>query len=271
MKAKSFTIVLAVLIMVLMMCCSAGSAGPAILPSKETSNLYVEINATAVGTLNSGTSLTFTQGNGNLIDNPPLDAGEGQAMLGYHEQTIATSGSITYLKNLYLDTSGQALDDNLLVVRDIDYTNTGDGDGLGMMYSAESVMIKEDLNASSTTDSYCMWPTGTSDVLSGSSVSVKSGSEVLLEEGSVTSVSKANIVSAVPNEGISLDYYVDVDGSGQTGNATAEGMATVYTESLIMEGSGDKANLTTNVESAEKVTVNGLITIAMNTVYSSSN
>ncbi len=115
-----------------------------------------------------------------------------------------------------------------------------------------------------------MWPTDTSDVLPGSSVSVISGSEVLLEEGSVTSVSKANIVSDF-NDGISLDYYVKVDGSGQTGNATAEGMATVYTESLIMEGSGDKANLTTNVESAEKVTVNGLITIAMNTGYSSSN
>jgi hypothetical protein len=128
-------------------------------------------------------------------------------------------------------------------------------------------MIKEDVSASSTPDiCCCMWQTDTSDVLPGSSVSVISGSEVLLEEGSVTSVSKANIVSD-----LSLDYYVKVDGSGQTGNATAEGMATVYTESLIMEGSGDKTNLTTNVESAEKVTVNGLITIAMNTGYSSSN
>ena len=109
MKAKSFTIVLAVLIMALMMCCSAGSAGRAILPSNETSNLYVEINATAVGSLSSDTSLTFTQGNGNLIDNPPLEAGEGQATIGYDEKTIATSGSITYAKNLYLDTSGQGL------------------------------------------------------------------------------------------------------------------------------------------------------------------
>ncbi len=60
------------------------------------------------GVFRPGTGLTFTQGNGNLIDNPPLDAGEGQAMLGYDEKTIATSGSITYVKNLYLDTSGPA-------------------------------------------------------------------------------------------------------------------------------------------------------------------
>jgi len=228
-----------------------------------------------VGSLYSDTSLTFTQGNGNLIDNPPLGAVEGQAMLGYHEQTNAISGNITYVKNLDLDTSGQPLDDNLQVVRYIDYTNTGDGDGLGIMYSAESVMIKEDVNASSTTDSttdICclLLPTGTSDVLPASSVYVKSGSEVFLQEGNVTSVSKANIVSDVSNEGVSLGYTVDVGGSGQTGNATAVGKATVYTESLIMEGS-DAANLTTKVESAEKVTVDGLITIAMNTVYSSSN
>jgi len=271
MKAKSFTIVLAVLIMALLMRCSAGSAGRAIPPSNETSNLYIIINATAVGSLSSSSGLAFTQGNGNLIDNPPLEAGEGQATLGYDEKTIATSGSITYGKILALDTDGQGLND-LLVVRDIDYANTGDGDGMGMMYSAESVMIDECVSASTnTTTGCCQWPTDTPEDLAGSCVYVISGSEVLLEEGSVTSVSKANIVSDVPNAGVSLGYVVDVGGSGQTGNATAVGMATVYTEALIMEGSGNATNMTTKVEYDESVTVNGLITIAMNTGYFSSN
>ena len=82
-------------------------------------------------------------------------------------------------------------------------------------------------------------------------------------------MSTARIVSEDPSVGIALSYDVDVDGSGQTGNETAKGKATVYTEGLIMEGSGNATNMTTQVEYSESVTVDGLIEIAMSTGYSS--
>jgi hypothetical protein len=271
MKTKSVAILLAAIIMALLVCCSAGGAGRPIPPSNETSDLSVEITAHAVGKLTSNTDLEFTQGNGNLIDNPPLDAGEGQSTIGYFEDTVATSGSIYYTKNLYLDTSSQSqASDNLLVVRDIDYNNDGDGNGAGMLYSTEAVSIDDCATASPGGDAGCCnLPTDAPVDLPASCVSVISGSEVILKEGSVTSVSSANTVNEDINAGIQLSYDVTVDGSGQTGNKTAEGKATVYTEALIMEGSGNATNMTSNVEYDESVTVNGLIELAMKTGYSS--
>jgi hypothetical protein len=271
MKTKSIAILLAALIMALVVCCSAVSAGRPILPSNETSDLSIEITAHAVGKLTSNTDLIFTQGNGDLSDNPPLDAGEAQATIGYFEDTVATSGSIYYTKNLYLDTSSQGqASDNLLVVRDIDYTNDGDGNGAGMLYSTEAVSIDECASASDgAAAGCCQMPTDAAEALPASCVSVISGSEVILKEGSVTSVSSANTVNEDINAGIQLAYDVTVDGSGQTGNDTAEGKATVYTEALIMEGSGNATNMTSDISYAESVTVDGLIEIAMNTGYSS--
>jgi hypothetical protein len=272
MKTKSIAILLAAIIMALLVCCSAGSAALPMVPSNETSALSVEITASAVGKLTSNTDLEFTQGNGNLIDNPPLAAGEGQSTLGYVEDTVATSGSIYYTKNLYLDTSSQTqASDNLLVVREIDYDNDGDGNGAGVLYSTEAVFIDACTNASESSagTGCCQWPTDTPEVVPASCISVISGSEVILKEGSVTSVSSANTVNEDVNAGVQLSYEVSVDGSGQTGNKTAEGKATVYTEALIMEGSGNATNMTTNVEYKESVTVDGLIEIAMKTGYSS--
>jgi hypothetical protein len=271
MKTKSFTIVLAALIMALVVCCAAGTAGLPVLPSNETSSLNVAISATAVGTLRSDTGMTFTQGNGNLANNPPLDSnGEGQATIGYNEKTVAISGSIVYDKTLALDTSAQdQLSSNLVTTRSIDYTNTGDGNGVGMMYSTESVMIDEAATGSTNDASCCPWPTDSTQILPATCLTVISGSEVTLQEGSVTSVSTARTVSDDVANGIALSYDVEVDGSGQTGNETAKGKATVYTEALIMEGSGNATNMTTQVEYSESVTVDGLIEIAMSTGYSS--
>jgi hypothetical protein len=271
MKTNSIAILLAALILALVVCCSAVSAGRPILPSNETSDLSVEITASAVGKLTSNTDLAFTQGNGNLNDNPPLDQGEGEATIGYFEDTVATSGSIYYTKNLYLDTSSQSQgSDNLLVVREIDYDNDGDGNGAGMLYSTEAVSIDECATGSTGIGAgCCQWPTDAPVDLPASCVSVISGSEVLLKEGSVDSVSSANTVNEDINAGIQLAYDVTVDGSGQTGNETAVGKATVYTDAIIKEGSGNSTNMTTDISYSESVTVDGLIEIAMNTGYSS--
>lgn len=268
---KSFTILLAVTIMVIAVCCTAGSAGIPVLPSNETSNLYVDISASATGRLVSNTDLTFTQGNGNLNDNPPLNSGgEGQATIGYYENTYATSGSIEYDKTVSLDTSGQnQATNNLETVRTIDYSNEGDGNAVGRMYSTETVMIDECATAQTDQAGCCAWGTDADTVLPATCVQVITGSEVDLKEGSVNSESSARTVSTNVDEGIQVSYSVDVDGSGQTGNESAEGKATVYVDALIMEGSGSETNQTTDMSYKESVTVDGLIQIAMQTGYSS--
>lgn len=271
MKTKSFIILFAVIILVIMGCCTAVSAGRPVLPSNETSSLYVDISASATGRLVSDTDLTFTQGNGNLANNPPLDSnGEGQATIGYYENTLATSGSIEYDKTLSLDTSGQnQATNNLETVRTIDYSNEGDGDGVGRLYSTETVMIAEDATAQNDQIGCCPWGTNADTIEPATSIQVITGSEVDLKEGSVTSESSARTVSENVDEGVQISYSVDVDGSGQTGNDDAVGKATVFVDAIIMEGAGNSTNQTTDMSYSESVTVDGLIEIAMKTGYSS--
>ena len=269
MKTKTFTILLAVTVFVIAMV-GAGSAARPVPPSNETANLYVEISATAVGSLTSHTDLVFSQGNGNLSDNPPLESGEGVATIGYFEDTYATSGSIEYNKNVYVDTSAQTQpSNNLETERSIDYTNEGDGDGVGRMYSTEAVMIDESATSSTSESGCCPWGTSETDVLPATNVRVITGSEVDLKEGSVDSESSARIVSDNVDEGVAVEYSVDVSGSGQTGNDAAVGEATVYVDAVIQEGAGNATNQTTDMSYEESVTVDGLVEIAMRTGYSS--
>ena len=269
MKTKYLTILLAVTVVVVSMVGAAGAARP-IPPSNETSELYVEISATATGTLKSSTDLEFTQGNGNLNDNPPLEAGEGEATIVYTQDTVATSGSIVYDHNIYLDTDGKTAPlNNLETTRSIDYTNDGDGDEVGRMYSSETVVVTESASGSTTDGSCCPWGVTESDVVPGTCVEVEAGSEVDLKEGSVDSESTARTVSDSVGEDVEMTYSVDVEGSGQTGNDAAEGHASVYVDVEIREGAGDGANQTTDADIEQDVSVDGLVTLAMRTGWSS--
>jgi len=240
-----------------------GSAARPIPPSNETSDMYVHINVTTVGTLISETDLVFTQGNGNLNDNPPLKSGEGVAKIIYTEDTVATSGSITYVHTVNVDTGSAP--QNLETTRSIDYTNQGDG---GRMYSSESVAVSETAAGGSTEGLCCPWPANGDTGVTGTSVRAEAGSEVDLREGSVNSASSAGAVSSDVSEDVEMDYLVEVDGSGQTGNETAEGHALVYVDVREKEGSGYEANQTTDMSYEETVHVDGLIEIAMRTGYS---
>jgi hypothetical protein len=270
MKTKLMVILIA-FAMVMAIGCSAVSAANPIPASNETSGISVYIIANAEGSLKSDTDIVFTQGNGNLIDNPPLDSnGEGQATIAYVEKTVATSGNINYTQSIEVDTASQgSTGSNLETVRQIDYSNEGDGDSVGRMYSSESVMIEQDATAASGAEDCCLWGTGDEGTLPASSVRVEAGSEVNLKEGSVNSDSTARTVSNDVDSGIELTYDVSIEGSGQTGNDKAVGSAEVFTEAIIMEGSGNQTNQTTSMTYEENVRVNGLIQISMDTGYSS--
>jgi len=273
MKIKAFTILLAVTVLVVALCWAPVSAANPILPSNETSKLAVEISAYSSGLVLSKSDLTYTQGNGNLVSIPPCEQGEGISSLAYAEKTVATSGTTGYVKTIYLDTSSKSQpQNNLETFRSIDYSSSGDGNGLGVMYSKEEVMID---TSASTSDggaagqSCCGWGTTTDDILPASCVSYLTGSTVYLREGQVNSDGSVRMVSSDIDEGVQLSYSVDVEGSGQTGNQTAIGKATVYVDAIIMEGSGNQSNLSSVVKYDEKVTVDGLVQIALSTGYSS--
>jgi hypothetical protein len=270
MTKRTVTILLAATVLVFALFLAPVHAANPITPSNETSKLSVQISATSVGTLYSNSDLIYTQGNGNLADNPPLADGEGQSTLGYFEKTVATSGSTEYTKLINLDTSSKSQpQNNLETVRVIDYTNTGDGNSVGIMYSNEAVMIDTCASATTGEEGCCSWGTSADDILSATCAFVNTGSTVYLDEGRVVSDSSARTVSSDIDEGVQVSYTVDISGSGQTGNETAVGKATVYIDAYILEGSGNETNQSSVVIYDESVTVDGLISIAMQTGYSS--
>ena len=143
MTTKSWVDLLVITAVILVIGTLVVSAADPVPASSGTSSLLLIISADASGNLLSDSELQLTQGTTNLSDNPPLDQGEGQAAIGYDEKTLATSGSITYTRTINLDTSSQSANGaNLETVRQIDYANGGDGDGVGTMYSRESVLIE---------------------------------------------------------------------------------------------------------------------------------
>jgi len=105
MKTKLMVILVAFAFIMAIGCSVVSAANP--LPaSNGTSEISVYITANAQGSLKSDTDIVFTQGNGNLLNNPPLDAnGEGQATIAYVEKTVATSGTINYTQSIDLDTA----------------------------------------------------------------------------------------------------------------------------------------------------------------------
>jgi hypothetical protein len=273
MKTNSFIILLAALTMVLV-CCAAGSAAVPLAPANQTSNLYVNIGANCVDCqIHSNTDLVFLQG--EVVTNPLGGAG---AAVGYFENTDGDDGNITYSKTVTLDTSGMS-GNNLETTRTITYDNGEDG--IGDLSSDEMVLIAA-VNLQTTsdgTDSFCTFDEAAADgnTTSAGLLVVLAGSEIDgLKKGVVKSDSDANIVSSVPADGMSLTYNVEVDGLGnQTENDTmAEGKATVFVGALVIDGAvDDSANKTTlvGVGYQESVTVDGLIELAMNTGYSTSN
>jgi hypothetical protein len=268
MKTRSYTILLAVTMLVIVLCSTSGSAAKPLPASNQTTDLSIKIGANCTECLlTSNSDLVFTQmASGN-------NAGVGGiGTVGYFENTQGTDGNITYSKTIALDTSG-GTDNNLKTTRAITYDNGEDG--IGSLASTEMVLLAADTSetTSGAGQSICTLDSGaTSDgnTTTASSLIVTAGSDVDLHKGSVTSDSGASIVSSIPGDGMKLSYNVDVDGLGnQTANDTkAEGKATVFVTGLIVEGCSDGVNATSVVDYDESVTVDGLIEIAMNTGYS---
>jgi hypothetical protein len=230
------------------------------------------VTASADGGLRARTDAAFQQGNQNLNDNPPLNAsGEGVAAIVYQEHTMACSGSVEYNKDVVLDTGNQiSPQNNLEVMRDIDFSASSDGTPQGNMISTEAVSVTEYATSSDPSNECCQWGTDDSgDVLPATSDRVTAGSDVSISEGHVASDSSARTVAASVEEPVELTYSVDVGPTGQTNATEAEGSATAYVEADLNEGSGIGTNQTTDVQYDQSTTVRGMIDLAMDVSYSS--
>ncbi|NTU99586.1 MAG: hypothetical protein HGA55_00480 [Methanoregulaceae archaeon] len=271
---KSTFLVALCVVIVLAATIGSAEAARAIPASNETSTLIVGVTASADGGLRARTNAAFQQGNEDLRDNPPLNAtsGEGVATIVYQERTMATSGSVTYDKEVILDTGNQiSPQNNLEVMRDIDFSATSDGSPEGNMLSTESVTVTEcATSADLTSPGCCPWGASDTDqVLPATCDTITAGSDISISEGHVTSDSSARTVAASIEEPVELTYSVAVEASGQTDDEKARGSATAYVDANIKEGNDGDSNQGTDIEYDQSTTVRGMIDLAMDVSWSS--
>jgi len=254
---------------------STAQAARAIPASDETSTMLIAVSAYADGGLRSRTDMTLCQGNEDLQDNPPLNqSGEGVNCIIYQERTIATSGSISYEKDVEVDTGNQ-IDpaNNLETYRYIDFSASSDGSVDGNMFSTESTTVTS-MSTSANIDpespsGCCGWGVQSETILPATNDQVTAGSEVNLYEGQVISDSSARTTAASVEEPVELTYSIEVGPSAQTDEDHAQGSATAYVDADIMEGNGEGTAQTTDMGYDQSITVRGMIDMVMDVSYSS--
>lgn len=273
MKTKAH--VLLVFILVIVMACGFASAARTIPPSNETSSLTVSTSAAAIGDLSAHTDIVYVQGNGNLIDNPPLDAnGEGQSTISYQEDTMAVSGAVTYDKYTNLDTGPKTANGaNFETDKLMTYDSDADGTENGQMISEESILVEVVATGNTTAAGCCPWGTADGTVLPATNDVVIAGSDMVVSEAAVASSSSALITADSISTPVEMGYSVDIQGVNQTPgdpSTGAEGSATAYVSANLQEGNGDGTAMGTEVTYSDVTSASGLFELAKDVSYSSS-
>jgi hypothetical protein len=104
-------------------------------PTKETETLDITTNIKCTGTVVESQRLSLEIDSGNLLDNPPLAAGEKYGKIGYKQKMIASNGTTTFNKTFVVDTGTAP---NLNVTKNIGY-KSGD---LGSLSHEEQLRMK---------------------------------------------------------------------------------------------------------------------------------
>ena len=259
--------------MLMIICCTPALGARTIPASNETNQLTVVTSAAAIGSVTAHTTIVYTQGNGNLSDNPPLESGEGQSTIAYTEDTMAVNGAVTYDKYTNLDTGNQGPNgDNLETERIIEYSAEGDGQIGGRMLSSEEILV--DTAATGTTDSTgcCPWGSDQDQVLAANNDIVVAGSTMDVTEASVASTSGARTTSSSVDTPVELSYSVNIQGINQTPgdmNEAAQGSATAYVSANLQEGLGNETAKGTDVQYSDVTSASGLFDLAKEVSYTS--
>ena len=114
-------------------------------PTKETETLDITTNIKCNGSVVESQRLSLEIGSGNLMDNPPLKAGEKYGKIRYNEKMIASNGSTEFNKSFKVNTETAP---NLNVTKNIGYASGA----LGSLSHAEDVEMKVIANAKPAVD-----------------------------------------------------------------------------------------------------------------------
>ena len=154
-KTKTIGLISAVAIAMALMITFSGVAvaSPTVPATDETETIDIETNIVCTGTVVESQELSLEIGSGDLLDNPPLGAGEIYGKIKYGEKMIGSSGVTDFEKCLGVNTGSAP---NLDVNKQIKYTQGN----LGSLSHDEQVGMKvtaagKTAGKSSTSGPYC--------------------------------------------------------------------------------------------------------------------
>jgi hypothetical protein len=135
MKKTKLTGVVAIAMALTIVFSGVALASHPVRPTKETETLDITTNIQCNGTVVESQRLSLEIDSVDLLDNPPLDAGEKYGKIGYKEKMIASNGSTTFDNTFVVDTGTAP---NLNVTKNIGY-ESGD---LGSLSHEEQLRMK---------------------------------------------------------------------------------------------------------------------------------
>lgn len=272
---KTRTGIVLALAVILVMTSGIVTAARTLPPSNDTAEISVRTSVSAIGSVSQTTDIVYTQGNGDLVDNPPLAQGEGQNVISYQQDMMAVSGNISYDSNSDLYTGPvTANGDNFQTQQYITYDSEGDGTENGVMMYEESIMVEAmATNGTQGVGACCPWGAADGTTLAATNDRVIAGSDMVVTEAAVASSSSATITADSIDTPVQLDYSIEIEGINQTEgdpSTGAEGRAIAYVSANLQEGNGDSTAMGADVEYYDETSASGLFTLAKDVSFVSS-
>ena len=183
-------------------------ASQPVTTTKGTEILEITTDITCSGTVVESQGLSLDIGSKNLLDNPPLAAGEIYGGIKYDEKMIGLSGDTEFDKCFEVDTGTAP---NLDVHKQIGYT----AGFLGSLSHHEQVGMKAiaaGKTTTKTTKHICPFdkPTTTTKKVPGSCEEVHAYSEMFVTNVQATTTTEVGITEAPVN----LNYRINAEGTG---------------------------------------------------------
>jgi hypothetical protein len=237
-------------------------------PTQETETLDITTNIKCNGSVVESQWLNLEIGSKNLLDNPPLAAGEKYGKIGYKEKMIASNGSTTFDKTFVVDTGTTP---NLNVTKDIGYESGDLGslsheEQLGMKVISRGEPAVPGGQKCTGWDKFEPWKqvlcpfkhcenTPGTPAVPGSCEEVNTFSKIVMTDVNATTETRVGITGD-SGEPVTLNYNINAEGTGfvvagvdlyvEDGRgANGLGSRMSYREKSI--GYGENVNFTKNI------------------------
>jgi hypothetical protein len=239
--------------------CGPVAADRPVNQTPETQGFVTSTAIECVGTVTNTASLTWTVST-EAVNGAPLSESEAIATTSYNENTMATNGYVSYVKEFSADTSNQVANtNNVQSSRIIEFDAAADGNPMGRMISSEDILIDTAGNPASTAaNMICPFGSSSSSSIPAFCNIIQAGSDMDVTSVSVATEASSRTVAASADIPVALSYHIKATGLG--GNP-AEGSISAYIRSHIMEGRGGTADKAEDMSFEEKSSASGEITL----------